>query len=57
MFEDVAKIERMSYEEYHRVLYYFKHPEAYEGDYREFQRKVIDYSTRINEKGELWRIK
>ena len=53
MFEDVEKIERMTYAEYRQVLYYFKHPDEYEGDYKAFQEKVTEFSSRVNENRDI----
>ena len=54
MFENVDRIEAMSYEEYRQVLYYMKHPKEYEGDYELFLEKVIDFSTRVNHHDIPW---
>ena len=49
MFEDVDVIKSMFREEYRQVLYYLKHPNEYEGDYKAFLDKIVDFSTRIHE--------
>ena len=54
MFEDVERIEDMSNEEYRQVLYYFKHPKEYEGDFDAFLQKVMDYSGRVNRYGRVY---
>lgn len=49
MFDDVERIERMSYAEYKQTVYYFNHPNEYDGDFIAFRDKVIDYSTRLQD--------
>ena len=37
MFDNQERIEHLSYEEYKKALYYFKHPAEYPGDFAAFR--------------------
>ena len=46
MFDDVEHIEDMTYQEYKKTVYYFNHPDEYEGDFVKFRDKVIEFASR-----------
>ena len=46
MFDDVDRIDDMTYQEYKQVIYYLKHPAEYEGDFSLFKDKVVEFASR-----------
>lgn len=46
MFEDVENIEWLSGKEYKQAIYFFQHPEEYDGDFLLFRDKLIEYASR-----------
>lgn len=46
MFDDVEQIGDMTYQEYKKAVYYFNHPDEYDGDFISFRDKVIEFASR-----------
>lgn len=50
MFENVDHIESLSDDDYKKIIEILKNKDQYPGDYKELLRKIIEYSSKVNDK-------